>query len=312
LMRLLARRRFVVYHAVEESIFLAWVAARLFPAKLIYDMDSCLGDQIVEKFPRFARMRSFFRLAERFVMRRVDWILPVCPALADIAAELAPDTPKTTLHDIPPLRRKFAPGEVVDLRDGLIEEMVLGLYVGNFEGYQGVDLLIGAMEALEANCPLKIVLAGGGANTEQLRERVENGLAKGRVLFPGPQPLDHLHDLLQQADILISPRSKGVNTPMKLYAYLEAAKPVLATNILSHTQILNEENAFLVDEDVANLANGLRTLSHDQTLREKLGKAAGELSVSNFSRESLRDKIMGAYAEMTSKSNDSIVHERSL
>ena len=91
-----------------------------------------------------------------------------------------------------------------------------------------------------------------------------------------------------------------------------AAKPVLATNILSHTQILNEENAFLVDEDVANLANGLRTLSHDQTLREKLGKAAGELSVSNFSRESLRDKIMGAYAEMTSKSNDSIVHERSL
>ena len=37
------------------------------------------------------------------------------------------------------------------------------------------------------------------------------------------------------ADMLLSPRSKGTHTPLKLYSYLRSGKPILATDILAHT-----------------------------------------------------------------------------
>ena len=45
--------------------------------------------------------------------------------------------------------------------------------------------------------------------------------------------------LVAAADVLVSPRIKGVNTPMKIYAYLNSGKPILATDIESHSQVLD-------------------------------------------------------------------------
>lgn len=298
LLRVLLRRRFAVYHAVEDSVFMAYAASRIFPAHLVYDMDSCMGDQIVEKFPKLSRCRRLFRCAEKFVMRRADHILPVCPALGKTCDELAPSTPKTILHDVPPIPAESKPGDLLDLRAIAGEGNRIALYAGNFELYQGVDLLIGAMEQMDPDVPLRILLAGGGDRIDALRERVEQGPARGRVLFVGPQPLHHLPHLLQQADILLSPRCQGVNTPMKIYAYLAAGKAILATRILSHTQIMGEEECFWVDPDERAIAGGLTTLIDADSLRESLGSAGAALWRARYSHDSLRQKVVAAYEEL--------------
>ena len=298
LVRLLSKRRFTVYHPVEESVFLAWLASIFFKARIVYDMDSCMGDQIVEKFPMLTRLRGTFRFAEKFIMRRVDWILPVCPALGDICEELAPRTPRTILHDIAPPRLPEPPSDLIDLRQRVGEGYLIGLYVGNFESYQGVDLIVEAMERLDADLPLKIVLVGGGDRVEELKNRVETGAANGRVIFGGPKPFSHLPHILEQADILLSPRCKGVNTPMKLYAYLGAGRSILATRILSHTQILAEEDACWVAPEGKAVAEGLEKLVEDPEWRSQLAARACHLSQESFSREVLKEKILGCYERL--------------
>ena len=48
--------------------------------------------------------------------------------------------------------------------------------------------------------------------------------------------------------LISSPRlaSAGTNTPLKIYSYLRAGKPIVATDLLTHTQVLDREVAILV------------------------------------------------------------------
>ena len=54
---------------------------------------------------------------------------------------------------------------------------------------------------------------------------------------------------------------------MKIYSYLMCGKPILATEIASHTQVLTPEVAMLVPCDESAMAGGMRTLAGDATLR---------------------------------------------
>jgi glycosyltransferase involved in cell wall biosynthesis len=48
------------------------------------------------------------------------------------------------------------------------------------------------------------------------------------VHFVGQRPPEEMPPYMELADILLSPRNKGTNTPLKLYTYLRSGKPLLA------------------------------------------------------------------------------------
>ena len=116
-----------------------------------------------------------------------------------------------------------------------------------------------------------------------------------QVAFVGARPLSQLGALLEQADVLVSPRLKGHNTPMKLYSYLAAGKAVLATRIRSHTQVLSDDNALLVEPTPTDLARGLDTLLRSPALRERLALSARRLATSRYSVTQFRASIASAY-----------------
>jgi glycosyltransferase involved in cell wall biosynthesis len=120
------------------------------------------------------------------------------------------------------------------------------------------------------------------------------GLAD-HVTFIGARPLSQLGALLEQADILVSPRLSGHNTPMKLYSYLAAGKPVLATRIRSHTQVLSDDNALLIEPTPAALARGLDVLLRSPLLRERLALAARRLATTRYSVTQFRESVASAY-----------------
>jgi hypothetical protein len=59
------------------------------------------------------------------------------------------------------------------------------------------------------------------------------------------------------ADVLVSPRLSGTNTPLKIYSWLKSGKAIVATNLWTHTQILSREQAILVDPSPQGLARGI-------------------------------------------------------
>ena len=80
------------------------------------------------------------------------------------------------------------------------------------------------------------------------------------VIFPGVIPSHEANWYLDMADILVSPRISGTSIPLKIYTYLQAGKPILATDIAAHRHVLTREIAELVEPTKEGLAQGLINL----------------------------------------------------
>jgi glycosyltransferase involved in cell wall biosynthesis len=200
----------------------------------------------------------------------------------------------------PPLvdrRHPPSPEAVAALRrELLLGDGAVALYSGHFEPYQGVELLLEATAQVEA---ARFVFMGGRpAEIERLKARANQIGTGSRVVFSGTRPPSELPAFLALADVLCSPRTKGENTPFKIYSYLASGKPIVATRISTHTQLLDDSLAFLVEPTAAGLANGLRqALEQEFVARERAARGL-ELVEREYSAERYREKIARAYAQV--------------
>jgi glycosyltransferase involved in cell wall biosynthesis len=107
--------------------------------------------------------------------------------------------------------------------------------------------------------------------------------------------VEQLGEWLRQADILVSPRLTGRNTPMKIYSYLDSGRPVIATRIPSHTQILDEDIVCLVEPEPEALAGSLVQLLSDPVRRETLARRARERVQAHYTPAAARLKLRTFY-----------------
>jgi glycosyltransferase involved in cell wall biosynthesis len=295
---LLRRYRFTVIHAVEESVFMAMVLKTIFGTPYIYDMDSSLAQQIVEKFSFLRPLGPALRFCEGLAVKGSCGVVAVCRALEDIARAYAPAKLVVRLEDISLLEDSASSDEV--LRQGFPITGPIMLYVGNLERYQGIDLLLqGFQLALAQGCHGNMVIIGG--TTESIaayKKYAEELQVAGSTFFCGPRPVELLGHYLAQADILLSPRIQGNNTPMKLYSYLDSGKAVLATNLPTHTQVLTEDFACLVSPTKESMAAGMVKLLDNPELCQRLGTMGRRVARENYSLTAFRTKLTDFYSRV--------------
>ena len=119
------------------------------------------------------------------------------------------------------------------------------------EPYQGIDLLLeSAKHVFKYHEKVRYVLVGGQPEQVERKQEFAKLLGIDKIThFLGQQPVEDMPLYMQLADILVSPRNDGKNTPLKIYSYLKSGKPIVATNILTHTQVLNDEVAVLTNNN---------------------------------------------------------------
>lgn len=295
---LLRRNRYDVIHAVEEAIFPAVFFNLFTRRKLVYDMDSSLSDQLTDKWRLLKPLHKVFEWFERATVRQTTAVLAVCEDLAVKVRPWVGENRVVVLPDVP-VGDADVKEPVESLRAVTGPDAVIGLYVGNLERYQGIDLLLDGLEKLPRSVNIQVVIIGGDpAHVQHYRERAQSMGIADRMHFLGVRPVAHLNAYLSQADILISPRTLGQNTPMKVYSYMQSGRAILATDIRSHTQALDRTCAELVPAEANALAGGLERLVCDQELRRRLGAAAREKAQSEYSLPVFRRKLKHAYEQV--------------
>jgi glycosyltransferase involved in cell wall biosynthesis len=314
-LRLIRRRRYDVVHAVEESVFMALLGKWLFGVPYIYDMDSGLARQMVDRFPALGRARRLLELCERLAVRGSCGTLAVCGALEAQARDFHPEGLVARLEDVSllgedvgaglaPAREGTSPSptsasaeESLDLHPPEWAGDPLVLYAGNLQAYQGIDLLLAGFARTLAEVPAAKLIVVGGTPEEigpYRREAERLGIA-GSVSFAGPRPVESLGACLRRATVLVSPRIQGTNTPMKVYSYLDSGRPLVATRLPTHTQVLDDEVALLVEPDPEAMGRGLARLLADPDLRDRLAGNARQFAQREFTPEAFRRKLLGFY-----------------
>ncbi len=176
-----------------------------------------------------------------------------------------------------------------------LRSMPVVLYSGNFEPYQGVELLRGRRRARLPEAQF-VFMGGEPQEIEALRARAAALGAGERCVFSGKRPPSELPAFLALADVLVSPRIQGENTPFKVYTYLASGKPLVATRIPTHTQLLDDSLAFLVEPTANGLAGGIRqALADPEGARARADRGLA-LIEREYSTARYREKVAAAYA----------------
>jgi glycosyltransferase involved in cell wall biosynthesis len=293
MLRLARQRRYDVIHAVEEAAAIAHATRWIHRTPYVVDMDSSIPSQLEETFAWIRPFAAPLRFVERSMLRNAAAVLAVCKELGRIAERAGVRAPIGVVEDAAledgPDSGAAAEGT---LRDelGIAANDPIVLYVGNLQGYQGVDLLVEAFA--RTKCPGTLVVIGGDpSRISRLREKARSLGIEARTRWPGPRPLAGLGGLLAQADVLVSPRLHGINTPMKIYSYLASARAVLATDIVSHTQVLTPDVAALAPPEPAAFAAALDRLLANADVRVELGARGKDLAEREFSRAAFERKL---------------------
>lgn len=299
------KQRYDLVHAVEEAVFMAIIIKKLSGIPYVYDMDSSLAQQMTEQYPRLRPLERALHQPERLAIRGSAGVLAVCKSLEAIAQGCDPGKLIARVEDVSLLDPEITEGEQLCETIGVPGPFVL--YVGNLEVYQGIDLLIESFGRVLNGVPeAHLVIIGGTDEHIGLYTRRCARLGIGEhVHFLGPRPLSQLGCYLRQGDILVSPRIKGLNTPMKIYSYLDAGRPVIATRLPTHTQVLDDRIAFLVEPDADSFGDGIARLLRDEPLRRELADRARERVRQEFTADAFRRKVDRFYDAVERKAGAS-------
>ena len=122
--------------------------------------------------------------------------------------------------------------------------------------------------------------------------------ADGVVVFTGQRPSEEIPQFLDAATVLASPRSRGTNTPLKIYQYLRAGRPIIATRLLTHTQVLDDSVAVLTEATPEAYAAGILRAVDDPAEADAIGRRARALADTKYSYEAYLERTRHAYAEL--------------
>nr|BBH94659.1 glycoside hydrolase [Thermogemmatispora argillosa] len=322
----------------EEAGVGGVVLARLFRCQHVYYMHSNLAQQAAcLGYSRRRWMLRILDSLQRWVIRHASAVVTICPALEQEAWQMGargktylienvilPEERAEILSMIPGGRYPKepgaaglpktpglpaaapAPGETVtslsryELLPESCEAGPLVLYTGTLERYQGIDLLLESAVLVRRRCPAVRYRIIGGRQDQiaalQLlcrRLSIEDG-----VEFLGQLPPSETAACLEQATILVSPRCAGTNMPLKLASYLYSGKPLLATSIAAHTQVLTPEIALLVPPTSHGLAAGTLFLLENPTYARALARAARRFAIRRWSWSSFVAQQQRLYTEV--------------
>jgi glycosyltransferase involved in cell wall biosynthesis len=299
--RRLARGGYDLIHSHEEAGIMGHFFARLYGLPHVYDMHSSLPQQL-ENF-RFTSSRAVgaaFEWMESMVVRSADAVIAICPSLVDTVRRIDPRAHVTLIentaesHDVD----KVPDSETVILRRELgLEGKRIILYTGTFEAYQGLDLLLAAAAKIASGRDDAALLLVGGRPDQVERLQAEaSALGLGGVCrFTGQVAHERVPFYLKLADVLVSPRGAGTNTPLKIYSYLRSGAPIVATDMYTHTQVLNQGVALLVPPEAEPFAAAIVRLLGDQELSRRLAAAAFRLSEERYSYERYVEKTRSVF-----------------
>jgi glycosyltransferase involved in cell wall biosynthesis len=147
------------------------------------------------------------------------------------------------------------------------------LYTGHFYPWKGAGVLAKAAAFL----PPEVLVLLVGSTPEGMADFKKYCGSAHNISFRSFQKRNKMPFYLKAADILVLPNRRGsaisekYTSPMKMFEYMAAGRPIVASDLPSLREILNKQNAFLVEPDSPqSLANGIKELLSNGVLAKDL------------------------------------------
>lgn len=263
-----------------------WVGRKL-GIPVVYEIRAFWEDAAVDHrtYSQDSWRYKLVRSLETWACRQAAQVAVLCNGLKDDLVERGIPEGKLTVvfNGINP--ENFRPGDPdteFAAKAGITGKKVLG-FIGSFYRYEGLDILVKAVAKLsQARDDLVLLLVGGGEMEGELRDQVEKMKLLGKVILPGRIPHERIPGIYSLVDILVYPRYSmrltELVTPLKPLEAMAMGKPLVASDIGGHRELIQEEKTGLLFKpgDVSSLVEKLDRLLDDAGLRSTLAMQGKE------------------------------------
>ncbi len=188
-----------------------------------------------------------------------------------------------------------------EMRDELgipLDAQVLGI-IATLRSWKGHDDLLGAFEQLREAWPkLYLVIAGDGPRYQRIQERIQTNALGDRVKLLGQR--QDVPDLMAALDIFLLPSYANEGVPQAIMQAMAMELPVISTSVGAIGELLTHEETGLMvtPRDVAEIAQAIRRLLEDGSLRMACGKAGRQRVEARFSLEQMTDRMETLFQQL--------------
>lgn len=160
---------------------------------------------------------------------------------------------------------------------GLPVDGKIVMYTGHLYSWKGADVLAEAAKKLGDD--VRVIFVGGTENdVASFKDKFGQ---KKNIMILGNRPHREIPMYLRAADVLVLPNSakekisRLYTSPMKLFEYMASGTPIVASNLPSIREVLNENNAiFVIPDSPEDMARGLVAMLVETQGKSTLSKQA--------------------------------------
>ena len=301
-------RPHLIHAHLHEGALIGSVLKGLLRIPLLFDYQGSLsGESLNHGFLREASLlMKLFKGLERFIDRRADLII----TSSDKGRQ-------ELIHEW-----GIASGKVINLIDGVDTEIFrpysrgearrelgipddvkLVVYLGLFNRYQGVDLLLDAISLVKAEEPAVRFLLMGFPDKEYQRKAAEMGI-DDIITFTGRVDYDRAPLFLSAGDLAVSPKLALTEANGKLFNYMACGLPTVVFDNHINREILGDDGIYVEHGNTSLMAEAILSTLHDSERMVLLSEKLRDRAIRIHSWSSRSGQLVAVYQTLLASQQD--------
>lgn len=265
---------YLIFHKVDvlvsndlDTLLPNFLVSKLKGAELVYDSHEIFCE--VPELQNNPMKKNIWKRLERWIFPRLKHVFTVNDSIAKIYSEEY-KVPVKVIRNIPPLanQRKLKPSTKQEL--GIPQNKKVIVLQG-----AGINIDRGAEEAVDAMqyvTDAVLMIVGSGDVIALLHQMVKKLNLTEKVIFVGKVPFEKLLQYTHHADLgLTLDKDTNINyrysLPNKLFDYIHAGVPVLASEVVEIKKIIDEYKVgdCIQSHDPKHIAEKINSILNNET-----------------------------------------------
>lgn len=292
----------LVHAHLHEGALVGMLLKKIFRIPLLFDCQGSLTGEIIDH--GFVRRGSFaaalFGRIEAFINNAADAIITSStPAAADLTGKWGVAQELVTAVTDGVNTAEFVASGRLQARNmlALPTDLPIAAFLGLFNRYQGVDLLLEVIAILKSRGRRIHFLLMGFPEAKYRRLAVDMGI-DDMITFTGKVDYAKAPLFMSAADVALSPKISLTEANGKLFNYMACGLPCVVFDTPVNREILGETGIYARFADAGDFAAKLESLLQDGSRCAELGASSRAKAVREHSWESRGEALVALYRRL--------------
>jgi glycosyltransferase involved in cell wall biosynthesis len=292
-------RPHLIHAHLHEGTLIGSVLKKLFRIPLLFDYQGSLSGESLNHgfFRATSPLLKIFKLVERFIDRRADHIITSSDkGRQELVNDwgIGPEKVTNLIDGVDTEVFRPYPQSEARRELGISGHVKLVVYLGLFNQYQGVDLLLDAIALVRKKSPDIRFLLMGFPEKEYQRKASDMGI-DDVITFTGRVSYDRAPFLLSAGDLAVSPKLSQTEANGKLFNYMACGLPTVAFDNQINREILGDHGIYVERGNTALLASTIVSTLQNSDLMSSLSERLIERSIKIHSWDSRSRQLVSVY-----------------